>query len=557
MPKFNVQAAKQAGYSDAEIQAFIAQNPSLQGAAPAANPSPQPVQPQKGTNEKVADFLGISNFGKGIAQAGANIGFGGQVQQRQQQSQVSNNEIQAQVEKLRKQYPAQGRPKEVKDKIAKLLGLKDNQFGGGNDLQSIAAGPEGYVSNKQVAGSALNLATLVAGAGAGGGVTRAARVAEGAALGAGGGAGQALNDNGSGLDVAKSALLGGALGGGLTLGTEAAVSGLKKVAKNTAEGVYNMLVKTPKNQLLAGKEEIGTGLMKRGVTGSYGKMADKVQAIATKNNQQLSQVIEQNASKPVDIGDVNKALFALKNRLEGTPGESTGQVDRVIADIEAIAKKNRPGHQAAIEAAMNAGDLQEAANIAASIPQGDAYRAPMLSMLKSLGAPKPNGVPVSKIPEVLPLGAAQALKQNLQKAVNESFLRQNATGVTEAQKVAAQKLRLAIEQAAPEVKPLNKELEFSVRALKRLTEQANLSPSKLRLYAELGAGIWGLKDTTQTGKIGIPLQVIAAERLLTNPSTASRAAQLGYKAAESQLPAGITNAARRLVTRQVGKSSAK
>ncbi len=347
-------------------------------------------------------------------------------------------------------------------------------------------------------GSAINLAATLATAGEAGAATRAARVGTAAAVGAASGVGGALNENKGAADVVKSGVLGGVLGGAATLGTELASAGAKKVAKNAAEEIYNRIIKTPKAQVAAGREAIGTGLLKRGISGSIDKMEGTLRTATQKNKQILTGIIEKNAEKPVEVSSVMDSLEKLRTKLRNTPGEGTGPVDSVIQAIDSI--------------------------------HGGSGK--------------------------IPLAQAQELKQNLQSAVSDAFLRQNVTGATQAQKTAAQELRLAIEKAVPEVKAPNKELEFAARAVKRLTEQGNLSPSKLRLFAEAGLAVYGAKDTYDTGKVSPILGTIAAERLLTNPSTATRIGQVLQKGA-----GGINKKAasvlQKAVANSLGRASAK
>lgn len=274
-------------------------------------------------------------------------------------------------------------------------------------------------------------------------------------------------------EIAKQGATGTVAGGVLS----PIMNKLGKIADNTligtAENIYQRLVKTPVAQIRAGKENIASGLLKRNVIGDADQMFSQVKNSVDKSKKVLNKVIDKNKDKKVSLVPVVDELNNLKKQLKATPGESTAAVSSII-------KK-----------------------------------------LKKTGE--------------ITLDKAQILKQNLQKAVNDAFLKGNTTGITQAQKIASQKLRTEIEKVAPDVIPHNKELEFGVRAMKRLKETANLSPSKLRSTTELLIGGYGLlANPLITG-------AVIGERVLTDPKVASRIAQGTYKIGKSETSAKIND----------------
>jgi|GEM_PF-5044086 len=185
--------------------------------------------------------------------------------------------------------------------------------------------------------------------------------------------------------------------------------------------------------------------------------------------------------------------------------------------------------------------------------------SPVLQRLQALRDQKLNtpGASVSGVESVLEgfrgrspltLDDAQTLKRNLQEDVNQNFLKDNLSGTVEAQKAAAQELRKVIEQAVPDVKGANEEQAFAIRAIQQLTRQQGHSPSQLRLFAELiGAGV-GISTLNP-----VPLGVILAERLATNPAVATRAALVAQKLGDRNLnPAAV-----QLLKRMVGAGASE
>ncbi len=268
-----------------------------------------------------------------------------------------------------------------------------------------------------------------------------------------------LNRLGSGIEngekavpLAKGVAENAALAALLSVGLEKGTVLAKKALEKPAEGLYNLLVKTKPKEAEVGKELIGSGLYKRGIAGNYQKMSKDVQQRSEQFIKDQGEILSSNAKKKVDVTSVKKALGQYRAALRATPGAATSGVDRVLGSL--------------------------------------------------------------KGKETIPLSRAQSLKQNLQAAVKEQGFLNDIEGVRGAQKVAARELRAAIEKAVPKIAPVNNELAFGMRATKRLGQLANMSPSKLRVIAEIG-GLVG-------GAIGNPAIAagVIGERLATSPGVA-------------------------------------
>jgi len=450
-----------------------------------------------------------------------------------------------------------------------------------------------------------------------------------------------------------SAAIAGALSGIITKGAQEIPGAIKRGLQNYAEGTYNSIFKTPTRQLAAGREPIGTGLLKRGISGSEDDIAKAVAANSEGAGQALKDILSKKGDTPVDISGVRSALVELQDQLNRTPGSNAqpvttiidqlddiltksgvaadnadelvkvysgstpgvartasdllgpgdyystnpevakefgdqikeatirkgdifkinsqeqlnkllaeaakrysgdplenlprlisdkgykaieGSADafgdeagiNVIGDIskslgKSVARDGRNLAQAQLEDLINKGDIAGAKRLAATLPADQ--QASVASILDVLGD-QPSG----PTPTQLPLSQAQQLKTDLQAAVNNAFLNPNSQGSTQAQKLAAQKLRAAIEAAVPDVSTPNAELAFGKRALDQLERQANYSPSKLRQLVE-GAALGGGVVSGNPG----PLAAVLSERLLTSPKVATNLAQGAYRASQKSL----------------------
>ncbi|MCR4307790.1 MAG: hypothetical protein NUV80_04455 [Candidatus Berkelbacteria bacterium] len=451
------------------------------GVQPTEQSTEQPTK-KGGVLKSIAGFLGVKNLGTGAAQVLATPGA-------VRTSENISSQNADSVQRLIKRIQGEKDPNK-KAAFRKILNRFIKETGDQPTATDLATDGEGYVSGRAVAGDAVQLATtlgtlgLGTGAATTGKLTAAAptsvlqRIGLGAKAGAGFGAAEATENAQSAEEAVKDIATGTVTGAAVSGAVEGVTTGAKKLLGKTAEELYNRIIKTPIKQTAAGREQIGEGLMKRGVKGNFEGMIKEVNTIAKSNKDKLDDVITSNAKTAVDITPVKTALKGLRTQLRGTPGETTTAVDRV---------------------------------------------------LKEFGKSS-----------TIPLEQAQKLKQNLQAAVNEAFLKNTTSGITQAQKVAAQNLRKVIEQAVPEVAPLNKELEFSIRAINQLVRQAGHSPSKLRIWAELGLGTYGI--------LGNPVVIagLIGGRIVTSPGSATRIGQSAFKASKLKLPNEVAQLLQRL-----------
>lgn len=225
------------GASDEEV---IAQAQKL-----FANEQPQQAK-QPSLIEKISNFAGTTGLGKGIAQVINTKLYGKQIEQAQNRGVASNNAIQAQIEKLRKENPVGTRSQEVKDKITKLLAQQNNPYKQ-NNLEQIATGGEGYQTTGQVMGSALQTGANILSAGQYGKVAKGGKLAQflartGINAGTSGLAstGQALQEG----KTTKEALISGVKGAGTGAAFSAGMEGVGQIAKGAGWATRSLLGKT-------------------------------------------------------------------------------------------------------------------------------------------------------------------------------------------------------------------------------------------------------------------------------------------------------------------------
>lgn len=192
-------------------------------------------QPQKTVIEQKPEYKGfgasIANFGKDIAQ-GAYLMFGGQKQiDKVTQQYLSNGD------KMFQLAQKQSDPNKKRQYL-----LQANQMY--SDAEGVGDGVLGKVrTNKQIIADALGtLGSATLGATPGGGM--AGRLGFGTAVGAGAGTQTALKENLSGGDIAKAAVVGGAVGLATGLAAEGIGAVVKKIAQTKlvqkpAGNIYN------------------------------------------------------------------------------------------------------------------------------------------------------------------------------------------------------------------------------------------------------------------------------------------------------------------------------
>lgn len=348
------------------------------------------------------------------------------------------------------------------------------------DLETDVFGERGLATPRQVAGSAVQTAATMAGLGQAPAASFAGRVGQSVGFGATLGAGRSLEQEGGVRDILSAAAVGGVAGAAVPAAIEGITGVGKKVLTGTAENIYKRLIKTPVEQIRVGKEQLAPGLLKRGVKGNYQQMFDQVAEASDKARRAADDIITTNADKPVDVSDVYSTLKDLAKSKSRTPGSSAKAAQTVLTDFKSVSQGKKQ----------------------------------------------------------IPLKVAQELKKALQGEVN--YYKRNPTGLTEAQKVAAYKLRLAIEKTVPDIIPQNKEMDFAIRAAERLQQTAALSPNKLRILMETILGGYGVLNDPRI------LGIVALERLVTSPQVASRAAVTANQLGQRSLPPQVASLLQRL-----------
>lgn len=271
--------------------------------------------------------------------------------------------------------------------------------------------------------------------------------------------------NSSGTQL-KDALVSGAVSAAIPASIESASAGFKTVLGKGAQAAYDSIVGTPLKQVLAGKEEIGSGLLERNIKGGLNTMVSKVQSILDTNGPKVAAAIEKAKGTTVSLDEALRTVQELAQQASRTPGEaSVASSLQKMADDLAVIHKSHNGQ--------------------------------------------------------VPVEIAQQLKQDLQAAVNRGFLNPNTQGVTDAQKKVAQELRRQIEAAVPEVVPHNKEVEFALRAREALMKKAAQSPGFFDKLRGIGEGVSGIMNPA-----AIP--AIVAGRVATSTPVQSHAASAAY-----------------------------
>lgn len=262
---------------------------------------------------KVAKFLGIDKFGKGIASA-IRVGTG-EVNQDIKNQQAVDSSVQKVL------YAA----KNEKDPVKKARLLEVAKQNSQNRIDPAQIDPGLNLSNKEILGSAANVALNVATPGAfkGG---KAAVLAKNAALGAGFGAASGLEKNRNASGVAGStvggALVGGAVGG---------VGLLAKAAKDfigvkTPEWIMNKAVKPSLQDLRKnvkyGTATLGKELLDEGVKGGPKKLLEIADTKLGQYENELQTVLTNSGLEEARITRKQIIPYA-KDLIEkklGTPG---------------------------------------------------------------------------------------------------------------------------------------------------------------------------------------------------------------------------------------------
>jgi hypothetical protein len=234
-----------------------------------------------GVIPKVAKFLGVDKFGKGIAAATRTLT--GEVRQDIETQQTAD----ASVQKLL--YAA--KREQDPNKKKRLLEVA-NRLGG--SVQATDIDPNLNLTNKEVLGSAANVVLNVATPGAfkGG---KAAVVSKNAALGGAYGAAQGLEKNRDAPGVAGSVVGGAAVGAAVGGGGLLASAAKEFVGKKIPVWMMNKAVKPAlqdlKKNVKYGSKTLGEELLDEGVKGGPKRLLEIADAKSNELESQLQEII--------------------------------------------------------------------------------------------------------------------------------------------------------------------------------------------------------------------------------------------------------------------------
>lgn len=296
---------------------------------------PQPQKPQIQEKPQYKGFgESIVNFGKDIAQ-GAYLALGGQKT----------------VDKLTQQYLDNGdrlfqmAQKQTDPGKKRQFLIQAQQMY--SDAENIRDGIIGKVrTNKQIIADALGtLGYASLGGVAPGGV--AGRLGFGTVVGAGAGAQQALKDDKSKLEIAKSTAIGGAVGLGVGVAAEGIGFAIKKLVQTNpvqklVGNVFNRELKPPTREIVSDLERHAKTLGERVVSetdelgkpiyqGGYSKMAKQAETQISKN----AELIKQELLNAQRVGA----------KVKTSAGERfihSSEIKHAISDLNSLDKSNSP-----------------------------------------------------------------------------------------------------------------------------------------------------------------------------------------------------------------------
>lgn len=253
-------------------------------------------------------------------------------------------------------------------------------------------------------------------------------------------------------------------------------SGVRKATGAAAGAAMNALVPTPAKVGAVATEDIGKGLLDRGISGTLTSMKNQVLKLQQEAGAKIGELIKANPTVKVDIQPVVAALEEFKIHLMNIPGEGTAANARIIDNV--------------INGFKTKGDL---------------------------------------VDKLLP--EAQTLKQGLQNRVGSRGFQQTEPGALkrDAQKLGAQVLRNQIEAVLPDIAPHNANYTFAANAENQLTKQIE-SKNSLPQLVRKGSEMAGL-----VASLGHGLPILLAERAATEPVVVSNAAKLGNKVSQKTL----------------------
>lgn len=399
--------------------------------------------------------------------------------------------------------------------------LKKNKESGKISEDEYRSITTGDVSNKQVAGSAINLAGLLATFGLGAGATVGTRAAQGAGFGATQGVGTSLENNGSAQDAAKAAVTGATIGAALPVVAEKGAKVLQDRAAQKAARLYDSVLgiskQEVKNAVSNKAKTTGQKLVEKGGLPGFGKTKQGVFDVASQR-----------------VDDLEKEIQPLIKQADQSGSVINTQV--VIAPLQKI--------------------KQELVELGEPIP------ARLDSVIKA----------ISNKGETITPSEANKLKRDYYsllrgKKANFNVPREELDGAKQIWRAAATGLREEIEKAVPTIRELNQEQGLHLQVSDKVLDA--IAKGELRSVQDVTKLLGSLLNTGNVirrgtaaaagsflgpvGAIGLPLVGEAAN---TTPAATARA-KISTKIANSKLSPEANKIIERLLTSASAKQAEK
>jgi len=304
--------ARAAGFTPQQITEMELRRKAQEGA-------PQTQQPQRNVLQKAAGFLGIEKFGQGLSTL-----FQPNVAQQQATQTAQNLENTSRLLKLYRQTTDPQRKQTLASTLKAL----------GTDVTAGDINPGLNLSNREVLGSAGNLALSVGSVGlkAPSAATRLARVgqaaAQGAALGGVGAFTQGLSENKTVSEAVQAAPT-GAIAGGVLGGASQSLAELGKLvfSSDNARRLMDKGLATPKKVVEKGRSP-AQRFLDEGVSGTKKSMLDTSMKAINEADDEISGILTSNTAQ-VRSEDVKQQIRAsLQEKFQGML--STKEVEAMV-----------------------------------------------------------------------------------------------------------------------------------------------------------------------------------------------------------------------------------
>lgn len=331
MPTFNYDAARRAGYSEKEIDDYINQRRQAGIGITVNRNNP----PKSSFLEKVADFLGVREFGRGLGQAAAQLSgdVRGAQESQQQLAAINENLLQRALSK-----PI-GDPQRT-NLLRQALGTSQQQS------QQAQESTQDLVSNRQFLGSAATTALTVGSAGLVGRGKFGVDLVMGSGLGAGFGLADAVQDEHATVIDAIGRASTGALVGALFPSLGAAKRGLGRLLGTTGKKIGTTVIRPNASDLADGFKI--DNVYKHKLGGSLQQTLSKTQEKLGGLTKELNETLTSTDAKTVDLAKVadrtRRFFLGGKQRLQGF-GE-TGSTKRVLDNLKTEIDTLFPNEQA-------------------------------------------------------------------------------------------------------------------------------------------------------------------------------------------------------------------